>query len=146
MEYLKGLLTFILASSGLFFWLLLYWRLQAWKGEPQTQNSIKYTRIGFFTYVVVLLMFIGVSYLEDPKPTVAQINTKPTEKKLSAWEKSKMQLDAEKSFSTECRLKNNKKFCDALNEKISDCLSTGSNKKAKYEELIAECQLKATLQ
>ena len=146
MEYLKGLLTLILASAGLFFWLLMYWRWQAWKGEPQTQNSIKYTRIAFFTYVVVLLMFIGVSYLEEPNPTTVQLSTKPTEKNLSAWTKAKMQLAAEKSFFADCRLKNSKKNCDAINEQISECIQTNEKKKNRYEELIAECQSKSILQ
>jgi hypothetical protein len=146
MEYLKGLLTIILVSAGLYFWIVLYHHWRAWKGEPLTDNFIKYSRRAFFTYVVVLFMFIGVSYLAEPQPTTAQLSTKPTEKKLSAWEKAKVQLEAEKSFTAECRLKNNKKFCDVLNEKVSDCISTGGNKKAKYEELIAECQTKAMLQ
>lgn len=92
------------------------------------------------------LMFIGVSYVEEPKPTIPQVNTKPTEKKLSAWAKAKIQLDAEKAFSADCRLKNSKKFCDSLNEKISDCIHTNNNKQNKYEELITECQSRELLQ
>ena len=143
MKYVNGFLTLILASAGLYFWIVLHSWWRVWRGERLTENFVKYMRYAFFTYVVVLVMFGGLRYLEDVQPASETISAKPKERKLSFVAKAVMTLKSEKAFLTECRLTNNKKFCDAINEQVSECIKTSDSKYVMYENVIADCQLKA---
>ena len=65
-----------------------------------TENFVKYMRYAFFTYVVVLVMFGGLRYLEDVQPASETISAKPKERKLSFVAKAVMTLKSEKAFLT----------------------------------------------
>ena len=100
MKYVNGFLTLILASAGLYFWIVLYSWWRVWRGERLTENFVKYMRYAFFTYVVVLVMFGGLRYLEDVQPASETISAKPKERKLSFVAKAVMTLKSEKAFLT----------------------------------------------
>ena len=100
MKYVNGFLTLILARAGVYFWIVLYSWWRVWRGERLTENFVKYMRYAFFTYVVVLVMFGGLRYLEDVQPASETISAKPKERKLSFVAKAVMTLKSEKAFLT----------------------------------------------
>jgi len=142
MENVKEFLTLILATAGLYFWIVLYSWWKVWRGGVLTAGFVKYMRIAFFAYVVVLFLYFGVDYFIDSKPRAEQ-SIKSSVKKMSVVDKAMMQLDAGKTLSRRCLLEHSKEFCDAVNEEVRHCVNANVDSSMKYEDVIAECQSKS---